>query len=90
MSAAGGRFASRVTDATASPDRRPPRTQSINPEKEVTVITTRTLDPEDPTTMVQTSVAVKKDQTACVRRIFTKVTKEAAGAGFPPAIETDS
>ena len=77
-----------MTDATASPDRRPPRTQSINPEKEVTVITTRTL--EDPTTMVQTSVAVKKDQTACVRRIFTKVTKEAAGAGFPPAIETDS
>ena len=54
------------------------------------MITTRTLDPEDPTTMVQTSVAVKKDQTACVRRIFTKVTKEAAGAGFPPAIETDS
>ena len=45
--------------------------QSINPEKDVVVITTRSL--EDENTMVQMSVAKRDGKTASVKRIFSKV-----------------
>jgi len=45
--------------------------ESINPEKDVTVITTRTL--EDENTMVQMSVARRDGKTASVKRIFNKI-----------------